>query len=482
MLKRVCFLIFLLFIACSKETINYTLTVNVNPPDGGFVNPSGGTVPEGQQISLQATADSKYVFENWSGDETGTSSNISIIMDGNKTLTANFRIDPFYLDNNGVTIKARDWVTPGLKGFINEIEYTAVDLKVLKEMSYDRKDLSKVVTTLIDDMTELFYPPVDSNGDGVINFLDSFFHEFNDDISSWDVSNVTNMKAMFYGAKSFNQDISNWDVSKVEDMQYMFSSAESFNQDINNWDVSNVTNMSGIFSGAKSFNYDIGNWDVSNVTNMKRMFNRADSFNQDIGDWDVSKVKDMGVMFYNAKSFNQDIGNWDVSNVEKMNQMFGNYNIESSFNQDISNWDVSNVITMQAMFMHNNSFNQDIGNWNVGNVEEMDSMFEKSIFNQDIGNWDVSKVKYMSRMFRDNSNFNQDIGNWDVSSLIIENWHASGPGYQSGLARMFENSSSFNQDISSWCVFIFKEEPFHFSYNSPMMYSKYRPKWGEPCN
>ncbi|WP_434325812.1 BspA family leucine-rich repeat surface protein [Mycoplasma leachii] len=39
--------------------------------------------------------------------------------------------------------------------------------------------------------------------------------KFNQDISTWDVSKVTNMSDMFYNATSFNQDLSKWDVSKV---------------------------------------------------------------------------------------------------------------------------------------------------------------------------------------------------------------------------------------------------------------------------
>ena len=36
-----------------------------------------------------------------------------------------------------------------------------------------------------------------------------------DDLSKWDVSNVTTMISMFNSVTSFNGDISKWDVSKV---------------------------------------------------------------------------------------------------------------------------------------------------------------------------------------------------------------------------------------------------------------------------
>ena len=45
----------------------------------------------------------------------------------------------------------------------------------------------------------------------------TFFKDYvsNEDISRWNVSNVTNMDEMFFGADVFNGDISRWDVSKV---------------------------------------------------------------------------------------------------------------------------------------------------------------------------------------------------------------------------------------------------------------------------
>ena len=102
----------------------------------------------------------------------------------------------------------------------------------------------------------------------------------------------------------------------------MFNSAVSFNQDLSGWDVSNVTDMSYMFRFAESFNQDLSGWDVSNVTNMRYMFYSAPSFNQDLSGWDVSNVTDMNSMFYYAVSFNQDLSGWDVSNVTNMGDMF----------------------------------------------------------------------------------------------------------------------------------------------------------------
>jgi len=212
-----------------------------------------------------------------------------------------------------------------------------------------------------------------------------------------DLSDVTDLRGMFYRASSLNQDIGSWDVSNVTRMTSMFFQASSFNQEIGGWDVSKVTSMSSMFSGASSFDQDIGGWDVSNVTNMTSMFSQASSFNQDIGGWNVSNVMFMIDMFYGASSFDQDIGGWDVSNVTDMSRMFY---YATSFNQDISNWDVSSVTDISRMFYKATSFDQNIGNWDVSNVEDMSYMFwYANSFNQDISAWDVSKVTDMSDMF-----------------------------------------------------------------------------------
>ena len=73
---------------------------------------------------------------------------------------------------------------------------------------------------------------------------------FNCDLSSWNVSNVTTMRAMFYEASSFNGDLSSWDVSNVAIMEYMFYQASAFDKiTIRNWDLSGKE-TEGIFESA----------------------------------------------------------------------------------------------------------------------------------------------------------------------------------------------------------------------------------------
>ncbi|HJM48056.1 MAG TPA: BspA family leucine-rich repeat surface protein [Candidatus Marinimicrobia bacterium] len=188
--------------------------------------------------------------------------------------------------------------------------------------------------------------------------LDSMFGypNFNDDISNWDVSNVTNMSYLFSGATSFNQDLSSWDVSSVESMGHIFYGATSFNQDLSSWDVSNVTNMYGSFWEATNFNGDISNWDVSSVTSMRNMFKQASNFNQNMSSWNVSSVTNMYSIFHEASNFNQDISSWDLSSVTSTRNMFYD---ATSFNQDISLWDVSGVGNMSSMFHNANALSDE---------------------------------------------------------------------------------------------------------------------------
>ncbi|MDB4603704.1 BspA family leucine-rich repeat surface protein, partial [Cyclobacteriaceae bacterium] len=384
------------------------LTVEVSPTEGGTVSYQSGPFLVGTKVTLTASANTNYAFKEWTGAFNGTTNPMELIMNADNTVTAVFelldtdgdgvtddidacqstpegetadetgcspsQVDTdgdtvtddkddcpdtpegstvdvsgcplLYLDANEVSVKATEDAEIGSNYNLNGVEYLVVDSTILFQMVANDEDLTKIVTTKLTNLYQLFLTK----------------ETFNQDISSWDVSNVTNMSYMFNYASSFNQDISGWDVSNVKNMELMFFADSAFNQDISSWDVGNVTNMWGLF-GYTLFNQDIGNWDVSSVINMRCLF--CDSqFDQDINSWDVSNVTNMRAIFRNS-SFNQDISGWDVSSV---NNMFDMFKGAVFFDKDINSWDVSNVTDMSRMFYDTKSFNQDINSWDVSNV------------------------------------------------------------------------------------------------------------------
>jgi uncharacterized repeat protein (TIGR02543 family) len=73
----------------------YTLTVNVSPTGGGTVtkNPNKTSYTANEQVTLTATPASGYAFVNWTEGTTvlGTDATLSITMNSNRTITANFQ-------------------------------------------------------------------------------------------------------------------------------------------------------------------------------------------------------------------------------------------------------------------------------------------------------------------------------------------------------------------------------------------------------
>lgn len=73
----------------------YTLLTNLNPAASGSVTAPtqscAGGYTAGSVIQLTAVSGTGYVFNNWSGDASGSSNPVTVTMDGNKTITANMR-------------------------------------------------------------------------------------------------------------------------------------------------------------------------------------------------------------------------------------------------------------------------------------------------------------------------------------------------------------------------------------------------------
>ena len=163
-----------------------------------------------------------------------------------------------YLAANGVTVIAGAGAVGGQEYSFNGVSYLVVADKAALITAYNTgRDMATVVITRVtNNLTELFAAAT----------------SFNDNISSWDMSNVTNTDRMFQGVSSFNQDIGFWNTSNFYDVSGMFDSASNFNRDIGNWNTSNVVNMSSMFNYASSFNQDLTGWCVLNITSQPGAF------------------------------------------------------------------------------------------------------------------------------------------------------------------------------------------------------------------
>jgi uncharacterized repeat protein (TIGR02543 family) len=76
----------------SPPPTTYTLTTNVSPSSSGSVTkyPNKSSYSDGESVQLTATANSGYTFSGWSGNASGSTNPITITMNSNKSVTANF--------------------------------------------------------------------------------------------------------------------------------------------------------------------------------------------------------------------------------------------------------------------------------------------------------------------------------------------------------------------------------------------------------
>lgn len=93
MMKRTIILVLLLLVLpllcfCGKP--KYDLVTSVSPSGGGTITPASGTYNDGTNLTITAEPASGYRFDQWSGDAIGTSSTVTLTMDSDKSVTANF--------------------------------------------------------------------------------------------------------------------------------------------------------------------------------------------------------------------------------------------------------------------------------------------------------------------------------------------------------------------------------------------------------
>ena len=218
-------------------------------------------------------------------------------------------------------------------------------------------------------------------------------------------------------------DLNDIDTSLITDMSSVFLHNPTFNGDISKWDVSKVTNMRAMFADSK-FNGDISEWDVSGVENMRAMFAESE-FNGDISRWDVSNVKDMYKMFADSK-FNNDISKWNVSNVKDVDDMFA----DSKFNKNISKWNLRNLKNYHSMCYNSPIYDKPnmqpkIVTKKVKKTNKSDDYNAFDICREILDHFDnpswigVSDIdNYLDTYYADMSDDDRDVVRWKMEKMV----------------------------------------------------------------
>merc|ERR1719174_3230713 len=130
-------------------------------------------------------------------------------------------------------------------------------------------------------------------------------HSFNQDLSVWNVSAVTNMDGMFHGATSFDQTLCgvSWVNSKATQLNMFRGSPGSISST-----VCTVTSTTTTIAVTSTILASTLAFSPQNRTELKRAVdaclklslrgNCTTGPHGPIGSWDVSAVTDMQVMFY----------------------------------------------------------------------------------------------------------------------------------------------------------------------------------------
>lgn len=79
----------------------FKLTTSVT--GSGSISPASGTFNVSEVISLTATPDDGYDFDTWSGDASGSDNPLSVIMDSNKDIVANFSPKVYSIETSSTT-------------------------------------------------------------------------------------------------------------------------------------------------------------------------------------------------------------------------------------------------------------------------------------------------------------------------------------------------------------------------------------------
>ncbi len=126
------------------DAVAYKLTTSIIGNGSIILNPAGGVYPIGTSVILTPVADANNVFASWSGGLTGNKTLETVVMSGNKTVTATFSISTGFENEATSNSTFRSFPTPVL----NEVQ-----------LDFEIADASAISLTIKDDTGRIVLEP-----------------------------------------------------------------------------------------------------------------------------------------------------------------------------------------------------------------------------------------------------------------------------------------------------------------------------------
>jgi surface protein len=167
-----------------------------------------------------------------------------------------------------------------------------------------------------------------------------------------------NMQSVFYNNRSLVEiDISKFDTSNVTNLRAFFCYCVNLTtiNNLENLDTSRNTTFRSMFYDCNNLKaIDLSTWDVGNVTDMRSMFNNCNKLSSigNVSNWNTKNLVIMTKLFDSCAFTNLDLSGWITDKVTNMEYLFGSDDnkITSLTSLYIDRFNFNNVIEMGGIF------------------------------------------------------------------------------------------------------------------------------------
>ncbi len=168
-------------------TNNYIVSVSANPSNGGTVS-GGGTYSQGTSCTVHASANSGFVFTNWTenGSQVSTNANYTFTVNGNRNLVANFSQSTYTIQ---ASAGANGIITPS--GTINVAQGANQSFSMIPNTGYEVQNVY-IDGNSVGALTSYTFANVTANHQIYVTFMHVDSVEENDDLALEIYPNPTN--------------------------------------------------------------------------------------------------------------------------------------------------------------------------------------------------------------------------------------------------------------------------------------------------